>query len=516
MLEGSIIISLFKNIGQTILRYWKYSNIRAFFVCILNFFKKLVNGSSIVAFFKRDGFLVRHWNNSIFFRSLEWLFKGISVLLTKLYKRFQKAFENSFIFKFILFLAKNVHIVTAVYLMVLFIVPNQYWRNVFSLIAIISLLCLFLINTAVNKDIRLNTKAIDVYLFLFMLSIVIAQVLSVSTALSMRFFVLHFLNFGLVILLASSIRTREQLQTVIEIILVGVAITGLYGVYQGIKGVPVIASQMDPLLSEGMPGRIFSTFENSNAYAQVIVMMAPFFASVFLSAKGFKKKLIFLLAFLPLLPALIMTLSRTGWIGFAVAVLVFIFLVRKSLILLLAILAVLAYPFLPEVIQRRLATITNLQDSSTNTRFSIIRTMWPMIKDFWLTGLGLGHEAIQNITLRYTIYTKTVPLHFHNLYLQLWLEAGILGLLSFLGFIVHLFKRGLRLLYDKTGDPYLQNVLKAGIASVCGVLTISIAEHAWFYLRVMLIFWLVIGLMITALSISERQKRDASAENHQE
>jgi putative inorganic carbon (HCO3(-)) transporter len=512
LLESSIIFCFFRNIVQAVLRYWEYSRIRAFFQYISRLFKRLCSGSAIVSFLSRDGFLARHWENSSAYRLLDRLFNGISGLLTRIYKRFQRLLEGSLIFRIVLFLSNYVHILTAVYLMILFMVPQNYWRNVFSLIAISGLLFLFLVNTVVNKDLRLYTKAIDVYLFLFILCIIIAQVFSVFPGLSLRFFVLHFLDFALVILLASSIRTREQLETVIEIILVGVAATGLYGMYQGIVGVPVIASQMDPLLNEGMPGRIFSTFENSNAYAQVIVMMAPFFVSVFLSAKGFKKKLIFLLAFLPLMLSLVMTLSRTGWLGFAVSVLVFLFLVRKSLILLLILLGILAYPFLPEFIQRRLASITNLQDSSTSTRFDIIKTMWPMIKDFWLTGLGLGHEAIQNITLRYTIYTKTVPLHFHNLYLQVWLETGILGILSFLGFIANLLKRALRVIYDKDEDPYLQNTLKAGIASICGALTISLAEHAWFYLRVMLIFWLVIGLMITALAIDRRQRQVKPAE----
>lgn len=516
MLEGSLLFCFLRHIGQTLLRYWKESKIRAMFAWIARFFSRLASGSAIVAFFLRDGFLVRYWEKSLFFRLLDGFFKGISVLPAKLYQRFQKAFEASFLFRIVLFLAKNVHVLTAVYLMILFMVPQNYWRNPFSLMAITGLLILFFMNTVTDPKIRFNAKAFDIFLFLFILSIVIAQVFSVFPALSLRFFVLHALDFALVLLLASSIRTREQLGTVIEIILVGVAVTGVYGVYQGIKGVPVIASQMDPLLNEGLPGRIFSTFENSNAYAQVIVMLAPFFVSVFLSAKGFRKKLVFLLAFLPLMPALVMTLSRTGWIGFAVSVLVFLFLVRKSLIPLLVLLGILAYPFLPDAIHRRLSTITNLQDSSTTTRFNIIKTMWPMIKDFWLTGLGLGHESIQNITLRYTIYTKTVPLHFHNLYLQIWLETGILGIVTFLAFIARLIKRSIRVLYDKSGDPYLQNFLKAGISAIMGVLTLSIAEHAWFYLRVMLIFWMVIGLMITALLISARQKEEAFMSQNKE
>ena len=306
------------------------------------------------------------------------------------------------------------------------------------------------------------------------------------------------------LILVSSIRTKEQFSTVLEIIMVGVALAGLYGFYQGIVGVPIIQSQVDLDLNEGMPGRVFSVFGNSNIFAQIIVMFVPFFAAIILSARGWQKKALFLVAALPSLAALLMTYSRSGYVGLAVTALVFVFLVRRSLIPLFAVLGILAVPFLPDTVIRRISTITNLEDTSITYRFEIIETMWPVVKDFWYTGIGLGSDAVKRVTENYEVITKSTPLHAHNLYIQIWLETGIVGVLSFAGWMVRTIKKSLRVVFGREVDPYLQNALKAGVSGLIGLLVIAIVEYVWYYPRAMMLFWVFMGLTISAFRLAAR------------
>lgn len=510
MFETSILIGWLIRVFTPIKEIWKNSLARRILTSVVSWCGRVYHNSAVVGFIKRDGFMVRFWEISAVSALLAKILNFIPNLLQKLYDKSERAFAGSLLFRAIVFLAKNIPVLAALFFLVTMVVPHNYWDNRYNTIAVFGLLILFLIHAIADKSIKFFTKAIDVYFFIFMITILLSQIFSVYPGLSMRFFVFHLTDFILVFILVSSIRTKEQLATTIEIILVGVALTGLYGVYQGIVGVPVIPSQVDLTLNEGMPGRVYSAFGNSNNYAQVLVMLLPFFLSVILSTKGAQKKIIFFMAAIPPIIALLMSYSRSGWIGFAVAILVLAFLIKPSSIPLMILFGILIMPFLPQTILRRIDSITNLADTSTSTRFDIWKTMWPVINDFWYTGLGLGNDVMSKITYRYPIYTKGVPLHCHNVYLQVWVETGIVGLLSFLGFMARSIKSSLRVIFNKNGDPYIRNFLKAAISGLLGVLAICLVEYVWFYPRVMLIFWLLLGLILAAIGIAMRQEKEGA------
>lgn len=508
MFGSSIVISWLSRLFLLIGDVWRESYANVLCRRLASWFSRITQGSAIIWFVKKDGYLVRVWDNSITSRLLDWLLNLIPNLLNRLYTRFEITFNGSLLFRFIRILAKNVPTLTALFIAVALVVPADYWDNMYATIAVIVLFCLFLIDTMTDRKVKIATKAIDVCMFIFMLAVVLAQAFSVYPSLSLRFFIFYMTDFMLMLLLVSSIKTRDQLATVIEIIVVGAAICGLYGLYQMIKGVPVIVSQVDLTLNEGMPGRVFSSFDNCNDFGEMIIMLIPFFIAVVLNSKGWQKKLLFGVAAIPLFISLLASYFRSGYIGFVIMALVFIFLLKRSLIPLFIILGIVAYPFLPETVTNRISTITNLKDTSISTRLDILKTMWPVIKDFWYTGLGLGSDAVKQVTGDYVIFAKVVPLHAHDVYLQVWLEMGIVGLVSFLGSMLQVVKKSMRAIFSKNTDPYCRNVLIAGLSGLAGVLVIAIAEYVWYYPRIMLIFWMLIGIMLSAIKLSTVQEKE--------
>src|SRR5699024_8404156 len=77
----------------------------------------------------------------------------------------------------------------------------------------------------------------------------------------------------------------KQLKVLLCFLWLALMLTSLYAVYQGIVGVEVDLSLTDTELNAGMPGRVYSTFENPNNYAELIVMLVPFAAALALSEK---------------------------------------------------------------------------------------------------------------------------------------------------------------------------------------------------------------------------------------
>lgn len=507
MFESSIFMNWLMKPVLYIIKIWKESVAYRLIVRLASWFKRLWHNSAIIRWMKKDGLLVRAWEHSAFLRFTDWLMNLIPNLLGKLYDQLEEWFKKSLLFRLISFLSRNVAVLLALFIMVALIVPYSYWNNRYSTLAMLIFTGLFLVNTMTDKNVRFAVKTIDLFLFLFLLTVVLAQVFSTHPSLSLRFLVFYGTDFLLMLILVSAIKSKEQLSTVLEIILIGVALAGVYGVYQGIRGVPVVQSQVDVNLNEGMPGRIYSVFDNSNVFAQLIVMFAPFFAAVIISSKGWQKRLLFTVAALPLLISLLMTYSRSGYVGLAVALIVFIFLVKKSLIPLFIALGLLAVPFLPDTILRRISTITNLQDSSITYRFDILETMWAVVKDFWYTGVGLGSDAVQMVTENYEIQTTSVPLHAHNVYLQIWLETGIVGLFAFVGWMIRTVKTSLRVVFDEKADPYLQNVLKAGVSGLLGLLVIALVEYIWYYPRVMMLFWIFMGIILATVKLARQPEQ---------
>ena len=164
------------------------------------------------------------------------------------------------------------------------------------------------------------------------------------------------------------------------------------------------------------------------------------------------------------------------------------------------------------MVYKRVLTIFTGTDTSISYRDAIYKTVAPMLKDFWFTGLGLGAgveqapfmKILQRYSLYYLVQTSsdgyaTTPPHTHNLFLQIWIEVGLVGIMTFVWFITRTIKRTLLNIFQKTNNS-LNHISIAGISAFAGILVMGMAEYVWFYPRVMLFFWVIAGVILSALN----------------
>lgn len=470
---------------------------------------KLLDTSAIVRFIRREGFFCRTLEHSTTYNLLDKVFNFPTRASRRFYEGRKAIFRESYAFRLLEIFTSNFHMLLALALLVLLAVPDAKWSNAYGTIMVLGLFVLFFLKSVTDR-VDFSIRSMGFYLLVFVLAVVLSQVFSIFPGLGLRFMVFYINCFLFVLLIVSSVRTREQLGRFIEIVLVGVTLTGLYGIWQAIVGVPVNPSQIDVNLNEGMPGRIFSTIGNSNSYAEVLVMFLPFYMAVILSSKSIFRKLVFAALAVPPFLSLLLTFSRSSWIGFAVAVLVFVFFWKRKLIPFIIAAGLLCIPVLPQSIYRRILTIFNPNDTSASYRILIYRTIGPVLKDYWFTGIGLGTDAFMKVVQNYALYTKgAVPPHSHNVFAQVWLETGIVGILSYTGFLLGLLKRGIKNITGKT-DAYTRHFITAGISALIGISIVSVAEYVWFYHRVMILFWVVAALVMACLNISRESTKGSS------
>jgi len=289
--------------------------------------------------------------------------------------------------------------------------------------------------------------------------------------------------------------------------MLGVFLTAIYGIYQWkVVGIEVNPSLTDLTINQGVGGRVYSTMGNPNVYGELLVLTLPFFGSIILNENSFFKKIFWIILSLPILLVLLKTSSRSAWIAFAIAVFIFIFLWNKKYTPYLILLGVVALPFLPSSIYKRILTVFNPNDTSLKYRKQILGPAFAMLRDYWLTGVGLGSRIVNIIYQRYKSFGLTTVAHTHNLYVQLWLEAGICAIVSFMLTIFRLIRNTFVAIKEKN-NPSINNILIASLSGILGLCVMGFADHIWFYNRLLFMFWINISIILASLKLSKMENK---------
>jgi len=276
----------------------------------------------------------------------------------------------------------------------------------------------------------------------------------------------------------------------------------IYGIYQGIMKISAENLLTDIANNKGMPGRITAMFDNPNNFAEIIVLLSPFSVAMFLSSNKKSVKFIMLISFSVNVLALLMTYTRGCYISFAISMFVFLLMYDYRLLIPVAVLAFFMLPFVPASVINRIISIGSRQDTSISFRYYLWDGVVKLIRSEGITGVGLGPEAFKAAYLPFASrFALTAP-HSHMLYLELIIETGIMGALSFFAFMVSSLRKGFAI-FNKT-DKTLRSIIIAAISAFIGISLSAATEYIWFYPRVMFVFWIVLGILLCAVKLSKK------------
>ena len=505
IVESSVICRFLLSIWAVLSEAWQGSGVAKALHGIGHWITECVKGSAFCAFVWREGAVTKSWEGSVTQRLLTWILNLPGAICAWIYKAGKKLWDGSLVFRGIDTLGGSCYVVLGIFLAVMLMVPHSMWDNRYALLGAVVIVALFALGQATRPANRLEMGELGPYFTLFMGFVCLAFLGSLSWGLSARFVGFYLAAFLFCLLIVSSVKDYDQLQTVVVMVVAGLTVAALYGCYQGVTGVEVVANQQDMTVNAGMPGRVYSFFDNPNNFAELLVMLIPLTYALFLNTRSWRGKIGALFAFGVCAVALAFTYSRSGWLGFALATVVFIAFWNWKLIPLLIVLGLCCIPLLPETIYNRILTIGNTKDSSTSYRFAIYKASGVLMKDYWLRGVGLGSDILKQTFKGYPpMFDGNYPIHTHNNYLQVWAEMGIFGIISFLGAIFFQLKTGVKA-YLRGTDRRVKNLLAAAVAGFCGILLISVAEYTWFYARNMFIYFFLFGLIAACAKLCRKE-----------
>ncbi len=503
--ENSVIMRFFLALYAALRSGWAGSVLGRVFTRVGFALRHTVEGSAFCQFLWRDGVLVRGWPTSLACRGFMLVVNLPVALIQWVYAKGKPLFDGSLAFRLGSALGGGSYLFVGLSMLLMLIMPHDSWNNAYALLCMYGVTMLFLVGCAARRRWRLELDTLGPYFTIFVGFIVYGLVASLSTDLSMRFFIFYVIAFLAAIYTVSAVHRPEELQLLVVIAAAGLTVAALYGCYQGVVGVPVVANQQDVLLNKDMPGRVYSFFDNPNNFAEVLVMLMPMLLALLLNAKTWRGKLLAALALIPCVGSIGFTYSRSGWIGLAIAVVVFLVLLNWRFLPLLLAVGVMAVPFLPESIMKRILTIGNMEDSSTRYRFAIYENSTYLVRDYGVRGVGLGSDVMARVFKVYpTMFDGNYPIHTHNNYLQMLGELGIFGGIAYLALVLSQVKQGVKAFYSGT-DRAVKNLLAAAIGSFCGILVIGLAEYTWFYPRNLFVWWFLFAIITTCVKLLKKK-----------
>ena len=499
--QGSAICRFFTALWAVLTDAWTDSRVGDVCRAVQRAVCKACRQSVICGFISRESLLSRSWPASLTCRALTVVVNLPGTVCKWVYSKAQNFWEGSLVCRFIGTLGNHLFVPLGLFLTVMLVAPYELWKNPYALVGAVFLFALYAVGTANKSRGRIDMREVGPYLPLFWGFVCYAFLASLNTHLSARFLGFHLTAFLLVVLIVSSVHKYEQVELLVVLALCGITIAALYGCYQGVTGVAVVENQQDMALNKGMPGRVYSFFDNPNNFAELLVMLMPLDVAMFLNSKTWRGRLASAFSFAVCAASLGFTLSRGCWIGVAVAALVFLAFVNWKLIPLLVVAGVCCVPLLPDTIYNRLLTIGNTKDTSTSYRFSIYEATGNLMKDYWARGVGLGSDVVTQTFESYpTMFDGHWPIHTHNNYLQMWVETGLLGALSYVAAMLYQLKAAIKS-FHTCADKRVRTLLAAAVSGFCGILVVSVAEYTWFFPRNMFLFWALIGVIGACIKV---------------
>ena len=506
MVSQLIAESAAARLGRGVSREYKQS---LFYTGLARFFTGLgrrCQDSVIVSACCREGVLARDWRDSVTCRVLSFLLSLPGLLLHRLYLACKAKCDESVLLGLVFEAGDGAALLESWAILGLWIIPFDYWDNGYHLLGYLAVLAfLYLRMMRSGQPLRLDRTGL--FPAVLALAAVLAIPLSHYPELSVRYLRYHLICMLCVLATVSAPRNAGDLKRLAAAGSVVILVSAAWGVVQRLQGVEIVASYVDKTLNAGMPGRVQSYFDNPNTYAQVLVMLLPLTAALMVTSKKPLGKAAALCVLLAGILALGMTYSRASWIGLAAAAGIFLILWKPGLIPPILILAVICIPLLPESIMNRILTIGKAtSDSTVTSRFPLYQAGFEVLKQSPITGAGLGGDAVREYILDHKIYKLMIYYaHLHNVFLEVWVESGLLGFLSFVAASLWGLKgmaRGSRQGSDKT----VRIFSAACCGSVAGSLLTGMVDYIWAYPRVMCIFWFVFAMGLAAVKLAGEEK----------
>ncbi len=258
--------------------------------------------------------------------------------------------------------------------------------------------------------------------------------------------------------------------------------------------------------------RVQGAFTHPNIFAFLMVLGVSFYfflkkGNYQLFDQGKMRWLFF--ASLFILPVLFGTKARSAWIACFIGFFIYGLLRDRKFLFILLLLS-LGSVFVPQVHDR---IVTLLSERGGPGEYQGLNSfVWRL--QAWQTGflqilknpiLGYGLTSFKPLSSGFSSEGEEFAIH--NIYLELWFEAGIIGMVSYMVLLFTPLIEFIKVFRLKTSGR-IKNLSAIMIGYVVGYLTVNVSDNLAYYLVFNWYYWFFVGLVIVGLKLEIQEERN--------
>ena len=306
---------------------------------------------------------------------------------------------------------------------------------------------------------------------------------------------------------------KAPLYRAFKVLVITAAIVSAIGILRG-RGTEVNEAWADMEIfgNTAIAERVSMFLGNPNMLGIYLIIAFPIALGQIAVSRKIVSKIVYLIFAGLIMTCIVMTWSRGAWLGVIVATIAFLLLYDFKniwIVLVSGLTLPLWQRFLPADILTRFTTIFTRGDSSIKMRFDIWETVGEIIGENWLTGIGVGETAFQNVYDSSQTVLARMAVHSHNLYLQILLEVGIIGIVVFAVIMLMFGQKSLIEIKHGNKTSKSRTMTAAGFSAIIGACVAGCTDYIWYNYRVFLMFWIVFALTV-ALSKANVREREST------
>jgi putative inorganic carbon (hco3(-)) transporter len=312
---------------------------------------------------------------------------------------------------------------------------------------------------------------------------------------------------NLLIFYLTTILGQKQRRQLVVTVFISAGIISIYALNQYFGG-PLFVEPAGYMREFIIKKRVFAPFLSPNILASYMIMMFFLGSGILLGAYIKKEKASRWIAFVLFLMSAVLLLTKSlgGILVFMLSAFIFIALVNSRLfsnpglkkesaghfrriIIPASCLFALAFFF---IVGGRLAQLFNIhnQYNPLTQRLYYWFTSLKVFKDFPLTGAGWA--SLEFLCRPYSLPHSLITGYSHNVFLQIALELGVPGFLSFALIVYMFFRTALRSL--KCDDARMRALNIGLFCAGCGFLLHNLIDLSFYFGQVSLFWWVILGL----------------------
>ena len=153
--------------------------------------------------------------------------------------------------------------------------------------------------------------------------------------------------------------------------------------------------------------------------------------------------------------------------------------------------------YLPEQVLRRFQSIGSMTDSSAHYRSNTWRGVLRMLRAHPF-GIGSGESAFRSVFPYYAVSGTETVMHAHQIFLEVAVEIGVVGLVLFLLVLFHIFA-SVVCFCRKSREGAHRTEGVALTSAVAGALVMGLFDSLWYHNGLYWLFWSVVALLQNVL-----------------